>query len=186
MCIRDSLHALTVLKGNISVGDKLSAEVDSGLRERTRLNHSATHLMHEALRRILGEHVLQKGSLVDSERLRFDFSHGEAVSSKELSQVEDMVNQQIRANTAVKTELMNMDEALDAGAMALFGEKYGDTVRVLSMGEDSYSVELCGGTHVNRTGDIGLFRITAEMGVAAGVRRIEAVTGVGALSLIHI
>ena len=179
------LHALTVLEGNVAIGDKLSAEVDSGLRERTRLNHSATHLMHEALRRTLGEHVLQKGSLVDSERLRFDFSHGEAMTSEEISQVEDMVNHQIRSNTEVMTELMDMDDAVAAGAMALFGEKYGDTVRVLSMGEDGYSVELCGGTHVNRTGDIGLFRITAEMGIAAGVRRIEAVTGVGALAAVR-
>ena len=123
--------------------------------------------------------MYQKGSLVDSERLRFDFSHGEAMTSEEISQVEDMVNHQIRSNTEVMTELMDMDDAVAAGAMALFGEKYGDTVRVLSMGEDGYSVELCGGTHVSRTGDIGLFRITAEMGIAAGVRRIEAVVTSG-------
>ncbi|MEM1111052.1 MAG: alanine--tRNA ligase [Pseudomonadota bacterium] len=178
------VHHVKVLEGSIAVGDTVLATADAGVRQRTRLNHSATHLMHEALRRVLGEHVAQKGSLVDSERLRFDFSHGEAVSAAELKTIENMVNAQVRANTEVTTRLMDMESAIEAGAMALFGEKYGDEVRVLSMGEDSFSVELCGGTHVDRTGDIGLMRIVSESGVAAGVRRIEAVTGEGALALI--
>ena len=174
------LHHVRVLKGSVAVGDTLEAIVDCDVRQRTRLNHSATHLMHAALREVLGDHVVQKGSLVDSQRLRFDFSHSEAVTSEQLEQIEDLVNAQIRGNTAVQTEIMDMDSARAAGAMALFGEKYGDEVRVLSMGNDRYSVELCGGTHVARTGDIGLMRITSESGVAAGVRRIEAVTGEGA------
>ncbi|MAT91203.1 MAG: alanine--tRNA ligase [Halioglobus sp.] len=178
------LHHVTVLAGSVRVGDTLDAEVDPGLRQRTRLNHSATHLLHAALRRVLGEHVQQKGSLVDSEKLRFDFSHPEAVSADELKQIETLVNEQVRANTAVTTRLMGMEEAVAAGAMALFGEKYGDEVRVLSMGVDDFSVELCGGTHAARTGDIGLLRIVSESGVAAGVRRIEAVTGAGALALV--
>ncbi|WP_331346699.1 alanine--tRNA ligase [Cellvibrio sp. UBA7661] len=175
-----NLHIVRVLQGAISVGDTFSAKVDAGVRQATALNHSATHLMHAALRKILGEHVTQKGSLVDSERLRFDFSHFEAVSAEQLKAIETLVNDQIRANSVVATELCNMDEAKAKGAMALFGEKYGDTVRVLTMG-DGFSVELCGGTHVKRTGDIGLFRIVSESGVAAGVRRIEAITGVKAL-----
>tara|TARA_R110002110_G_scaffold392133_1_gene605577 strand:+ start:12380 stop:14989 length:2610 start_codon:yes stop_codon:yes gene_type:complete len=178
------LHHVKVLEGTVRVGDTLRAQVDASVRQRTRLNHSATHLMHAALRRVLGEHVTQKGSLVDSERLRFDFSHFEAVTAAELAEIERQVNAQIRANTPVTTRLMAMDEAMAAGAMALFGEKYGEEVRVLSMGEDDYSVELCGGTHVDRTGDIGLFRIISESGIAAGVRRIEAVTGAGALEAI--
>ncbi|MEQ9394686.1 alanine--tRNA ligase [Haliea sp.] len=178
------LHHVKVLEGMVRVGDRLQASVDASVRQRTRLNHSATHLMHAALRRILGEHVTQKGSLVDSERLRFDFSHFEAVTAAELAEIERQVNAQIRANTPVTTRLMTMDDAIAAGAMALFGEKYGEEVRVLSMGEDDYSVELCGGTHVDRTGDIGLFRIVSESGIAAGVRRIEAVTGAGALEAI--
>ncbi len=178
------LHHVKVLEGVISSGDKLAAKVDDNLRQRTRLNHSATHLLHAALREILGEHVQQKGSLVDSERLRFDFSHTEAVTPEQLRAIEDRVNGQVRANTDVQTRLMNMEDAKAAGAIALFGEKYGDEVRVLSMGEDNFSVELCGGTHVNRTGDIGLLRIIAESGVAAGVRRIEAVTGEAALAQI--
>ena len=178
------LHHVKVLQGSVRVGDRLHASVDASVRQRTRLNHSATHLMHAALRRVLGEHVTQKGSLVDSERLRFDFSHFEAVTHAELAEIADQVNAQIRANTPVSTRLMNMDDAIAAGAMALFGEKYGDEVRVLAMGEDDYSVELCGGTHVDRTGDIGVFRILSESGIASGVRRIEAVTGAGALASI--
>jgi alanyl-tRNA synthetase len=178
------LHHVKVLEGSVGKGDTVFGRVDASVRGNTRLNHSATHLLHAALRRVLGEHVQQKGSLVDSERLRFDFSHPEAVSAEELKTIEDMVNTQVRANTEVSTRLMNMDDAVAAGAMALFGEKYGDEVRVLAMGEDNFSVELCGGTHVSRTGDIGLVRVTSESGVASGVRRIEGVTGPGALALI--
>jgi len=178
------LHHVKVLQGSVKTADTLQTEVDNALRQRTRLNHSATHLLHAALRRVLGEHVQQKGSLVDSERLRFDFSHFEGVTAEQLKTIENMVNAQVRANTEVQTRLMSMDDAVAAGAMALFGEKYGDEVRVLSMGEDSFSVELCGGTHVSRTGDIGLMRIVSESGVASGVRRIEGVTGSGALALV--
>ena len=178
------LHHVTVLQGSVKCGDRLSTEVDAAVRQRTRLNHSATHLLHAALRRVLGEHVQQKGSLVDSQRLRFDFSHPEGVSAQQLKTIEAMVNEQIRSNTAVQTRLMSMDDAVASGAMALFGEKYGDEVRVLSMGDDNFSVELCGGTHVERTGDIGLVRIVSESGVASGVRRIEGVTGSAALELI--
>lgn len=176
------LHLVRVLQGAISVGDSVVAKVDASVRQATALNHSATHLMHAALRKVLGEHVMQKGSLVDSERLRFDFSHFEAVTADQLKAIETLVNDQIRANSVVATDLCDMEAAKARGAMALFGEKYGDTVRVLTMG-DGFSVELCGGTHVNRTGDIGLFRITSESGVAAGVRRIEAITGAKALAL---
>jgi alanyl-tRNA synthetase len=175
------LHHVTVTAGSIKVGDRVDSQIDATLRNRTRLNHSATHLLHEALRRELGDHILQKGSLVDSQRLRFDFSHGEPVSAETLASITAMVNDQVRANAEVSTELMSMDDAIAAGAMALFGEKYGDEVRVLTMGADGFSVELCGGTHVSRTGDIGLFWITGEAGVASGVRRIEAVTGEAAL-----
>ena len=176
------LHLVRVLQGAVSVGDSVVAKVDASVRQATALNHSATHLLHAALRKVLGEHVTQKGSLVDSERLRFDFSHFEALSPEQLKAIETLVNDQVRANTPVATELCDMDAAKAKGAMALFGEKYGDTVRVLTMG-DGFSVELCGGTHVNRTGDIGLLRITSESGVAAGVRRIEAITGATALAL---
>ena len=178
------LHHVNVLEGAVSLGDVLEARVDPELRQRTRLNHSATHLLHAALRKVLGDHVAQKGSLVDSERLRFDFSHPQAVSPAQLTAIENLVNAQIRANTEVSTRLMAMDAAVAAGAMALFGEKYGDEVRVLTMGEQDFSVELCGGTHASRTGDIGLLRILAESGVASGVRRIEAVTGSPALAAI--
>jgi len=178
------LHHVKVLQGSVSVGDVLQATVDAQVRQRTRLNHSATHLLHAALRKVLGDHVAQKGSLVDSERLRFDFSHPQAVSAAQLKEIEGLVNAQIRANTEVGTRLMTMEDAIAAGAMALFGEKYGDEVRVLSMGENDFSVELCGGTHVSRTGDIGLLRIVAESGVASGVRRIEGVTGSVALAAI--
>ena len=178
------LHHVKVLQGTLSKGDALQAQVDNDLRQRTRLNHSATHLLHAALREVLGDHVQQKGSLVDCQRLRFDFSHFEGVTPEQLKSIESRVNGQIRANTDVQTRLMSMDDAVEAGAMALFGEKYGDEVRVLSMGEEDFSVELCGGTHVSRTGDIGLVRIVSESGVASGVRRIEGVTGATALALL--
>ena len=178
------LHHVRVTAGVLTVGQAVSANVDPSVRQRIRLNHSATHLLHEALRRVLGAHVAQKGSLVDSERLRFDFSHGEAVSVEQLARITAMVNDEIRSNTPAQTQVMSMDDAVAAGATALFGEKYGDEVRVLSMGTEGFSVELCGGTHVERTGDIGLMLITAESGVASGVRRIEAVTGELALDLV--
>ncbi|GAB3091097.1 alanine--tRNA ligase [Aestuariicella hydrocarbonica] len=176
------LHVGVVLQGTLKKGDVVATQVDPDVRQATALNHSATHLLHAALREILGDHVTQKGSLVDSERLRFDFSHFEAVKPDELKAIEARVNQQILANSAVETELCNMERAQEKGAMALFGEKYGDEVRVLSMG-DGFSVELCGGTHVQRTGDIGQIRIVSESGVASGVRRIEAITGSKALAL---
>ncbi|MCZ6828125.1 MAG: alanine--tRNA ligase [Gammaproteobacteria bacterium] len=174
------LHHGQLLEGSIKLGDKLNTEVNAGVRGATALNHSATHLLHEALRRVLGEHVQQKGSLVDSQRLRFDFSHPQALHADELKQIERMVNDEIRRNTAVETRVTDMESAKAAGAMALFGEKYGDKVRLLSMG-DGFSVELCGGTHVGRTGDIGLLRLTSESGISAGVRRLEALTGAAAL-----
>jgi alanyl-tRNA synthetase len=176
-----NFHIGTVLSGTINAGDNVVAQVDKNLRQSIALNHSATHLAHEALRQVLGEHVSQKGSLVDSEKLRFDFSHNQAVTVQQLRQVEQIVNQQILRNTEVITQIMSMDQAKEQGAMALFGEKYSDEVRVLSMGGD-FSVELCGGTHVERTGDIGLIKITSETSVASGVRRIEAVTGQSALA----
>lgn len=178
------LHHGIVAKGGLSVGASVKAEADSSVRSATALNHSATHLLHAALRRVLGEHVQQKGSLVDSQRLRFDFSHFEAIKAEQLKALEDIVNTEIRRNTAVETEETDIETAKAKGAMALFGEKYGDQVRVLSMGGD-FSVELCGGTHVSRTGDIGLFKITSEGGVASGVRRIEAVTGAAALAYLN-
>jgi alanyl-tRNA synthetase len=177
------LHHGVILQGNLSVGDTVSVQVDEDVRQATTLNHSATHLLHAALRQVLGDHVTQKGSLVDSKKLRFDFSHFEGLTSDQLAEIEVMVNQQIRKNSDVTTTVTNMDHASELGAMMLFGEKYGDQVRVLAMGDDNFSVELCGGTHVARTGNIGLMRITAESGIAAGVRRIEAVTGAAALEL---
>ena len=171
------------LTGEVSNGDIAKLSVDPDNRKRTMSNHSATHIMHEALRRVLGEHVTQKGQMVDGERIRFDISHGAAISREELAKVEDQVNQVILQNSSASTQLMNPDAAMEAGAMALFGEKYGDEVRVLSLGEPidddpkAYSVELCGGTHVERTGDIALFKIVSEGAVAAGIRRVEAVTG---------
>jgi alanyl-tRNA synthetase len=168
--------------GTLAVGDSLRAEIDAARRAAIVLNHSATHLLHAALRQLLGEHVQQKGSLVAPDRLRFDFSHFQPVSPDELARIEDLVNAEVRANAAAQAEEMAYQAAIDAGAMALFGEKYGERVRVLRMG--SFSTELCGGTHVGRTGDIGLFKVSAESGVAAGVRRIEAVTGAGALAFV--
>ncbi len=176
------LHHVLVTQGSVNVGDKVETHIDNGLRARIRCNHSATHLLHAALRNILGDHVHQKGSLVDADKLRFDFSHYEGVSQEQLAAIESEVNQQILINSAVETVVTDMDDAIERGATALFGEKYGDVVRVLSMGE-GYSVELCGGTHVARTGDIGQLRITSEAGISSGVRRIEAVTNVAALEL---
>ena len=172
-------HIGQLRTGEIKVGEVLAAQVDHSRRSAIRLNHSATHLLHAALRKILGAHVTQKGSLVTAERLRFDFSHYSAVTADELHQIEQLVNAQVRANAPVETKLMNQEAAVAAGAMALFGEKYDDEVRVLRIGD--FSMELCGGTHAARAGDIGLFKIVSEGGVAAGVRRIEAVTGQGAL-----
>ena len=174
------MHIGRVMSGELKVGEQVSTSVDASVRQATALNHSATHLLHAALQQVVGEHVQQKGSLVNSERLRFDFSNNEAVSAEQIRQIEHIVNHEILRNTSVTTEVMTMDDAVNKGAMALFGEKYGDHVRVLSMGSD-FSVELCGGTHASRTGDIGLVRITGESSVASGVRRIEAVTGAKAI-----
>jgi alanyl-tRNA synthetase len=179
------VHVMKIERGTLAVGDAIELRVDAGRRDQIRANHSATHLLHEALRRVLGAHVSQKGSLVAPDRLRFDISHGKPMTADEIARVEAIVNDKIRQNTDVSTRLMTPDQAVKAGALALFGEKYGDEVRVLAMGRDqeakeregNYSVELCGGTHVGRLGDIALFKIISESGVAAGVRRIEALTG---------
>ena len=178
------LHHGVLVSGSLQVGASLNAVVDADVRQATARNHSATHLLHAALRQVLGEHVQQKGSLVDSQRLRFDFSHFEAIKPEQLRALEDIVNREIRLNSAVETEETDIETAKTKGAMALFGEKYGDNVRVLSMG-GGFSVELCGGIHAARTGDIALFKITSEGGVAAGVRRIEAVTGAPALAWLN-
>jgi alanyl-tRNA synthetase len=176
-------HHGTLESGTLAVGDVVQAKVDAALRERTRNNHSATHLMHAALRKVLGRHVQQKGSLVDPERTRFDFSHDKAMTADEIRRVEDIVNDAIRSNVPVSADVMKYDDAIKAGALAFFGDKYGDEVRVLAMGD--LSTELCGGTHVARTGDIGFFKIAAEGGIAAGVRRVEAVTGRGAVEFVQ-
>jgi alanyl-tRNA synthetase len=175
-------HVGRLISGVLRAGDRVIARVDGARRRATALNHSATHLLHAALRQVLGPHVQQKGSLVAPDRLRFDFAHFQAVTAEELARIERLVNEQIRANASAETREMPYDAAVAAGAMALFGEKYAADVRVLNIGE--FSMELCGGTHVGRAGDIGLFRILAETGVAAGVRRIEAVTGEGALDAV--
>lgn len=177
------VHYGEVVEGEFKLDQELSAQVDSSRRDAIRLNHTATHLLHAALKQIIGSHVQQKGSLVDAERARFDFSHFEALSPKQLQELETLVNERIRANDEVVTEIMTIDEAKKSGAVALFGEKYSDSVRVLSLGD--FSKELCGGTHASRTGDIGLFKITAEYGVASGVRRIEMVTGDYALQWVN-
>ena len=176
-------HIGKLAVGSLKVGDAVQADVDEARRARIRLNHSATHLMHAALRQVLGTHVSQKGSLVNDKVLRFDFSHNEAMKPEEIRAVEDLVNAQIRRNLPIETNIMDLEAAKAKGAMALFGEKYDERVRVLSMGD--FSTELCGGTHASRTGDIGLFRIISESGTAAGVRRIEAVTGESAITTVH-
>ena len=173
-------HVGVLENARITIGEKLSARVDADRRQSTVINHSATHLLHAALRNVLGEHVSQKGSLVTPERTRFDFSHFQALTAEQLQRIEDLVNAEIRHNAEAEVHHMDMQEALDFGAMALFGEKYGERVRVLRMGD--FSTELCGGTHVHRTGDIGVFKILSEAGVAAGVRRIEATTGAHAVA----
>ena len=176
-------HIGNLVKGSLKVGDLVTAAIDFELRERIRRNHSATHLLQAALQRILGNHVHQKGSLVNDSYLRFDFSHNQSITQEQIVEIENLVNQQIRCNLPVDVELMPIDEARNKGAMALFGEKYEDIVRVLTMGD--FSIELCGGTHVNRTGDIGLFKIISESSIASGVRRIEATSGQNAMDFIH-
>ncbi|NIH11994.1 MAG: alanine--tRNA ligase [Serratia symbiotica] len=176
-------HLGKLSQGSLKVKDRVDAQIDTERRNRICLNHSATHLLHAALCQTLGEHVAQKGSLVNDKYLRFDFSHYEAMKPEQIRRVEDLVNQQVRRNLLVQTEVMSLDDAKEKGAMALFGEKYDDNVRVLTMGD--FSTELCGGTHTSRTGDIGLFSIVTESGTAAGVRRIEAVTGEGAIAKLH-
>ncbi|MEN9559840.1 MAG: hypothetical protein RLZZ502_1051, partial [Pseudomonadota bacterium] len=175
-------HHGCLASGTLKLGDAVEAKVDVTRRSRTVRNHSATHLMHKALREVLGAHVQQKGSLVDADKTRFDFAHSEAMTAAQIAQVEELVNQEILANAPTQARLLPIEEAKKTGAMMLFGEKYGDEVRVLDIGS---SRELCGGTHVHATGDIGLFKITSEGGVAAGVRRVEAVTGMNALAYVQ-
>lgn len=179
------IHSGKVDTGELHLGESVDAHIDVEKRQAIRLHHSATHLLHAALRQVLGEHVAQKGSLVSFDKLRFDFSHLQAVSADELHQIERIVNQQIRANTSIKTQIMNIEEAKSTGAMALFGEKYDEQVRVLTMGEEHFSIELCGGTHARNTGDLGVFKIVSETGVAQGVRRLEALAGEVALNWIN-
>ena len=182
------IHRGELAQGSLKIGDSVTAQVAGDDRQAITLNHSATHLMHSALRNVLGSHVSQKGSLVDAARLRFDFSHSSPVSAVELKAIEDQVNAEILRNSEVSKEVMPLDDAKEKGALALFGEKYGDEVRVVTIGDEKggeYSVEFCGGCHVDRTGDIGLFKITSESGISAGVRRIEATTGKGALALVE-
>ncbi|MDO6709890.1 alanine--tRNA ligase [Aliiglaciecola sp. 2_MG-2023] len=181
--LNDAVAHKGIANKDIKIGDVVDAQVEAQRRSAIKLNHSATHLMHAALKTILGEHVNQKGSLVDAERLRFDFSHFEAVTPQQILEIESLVNQHIRLNHRLDTKLMGLEEAKNAGAMALFGEKYDENVRVVSMGP--FSLELCGGTHVNQTGDIGLFKIVSESGIASGVRRIEAITGQAALQYVQ-
>jgi alanyl-tRNA synthetase len=176
-------HIGRMERGALRVGDRVRAVVDAGRRQATVYNHSATHLLHAALRKVLGPHVMQKGSLVEAPRLRFDFAHFEPVTPEQLEEIERIVNNEIRANRMAETAVMPLDKALESGAMALFGEKYDERVRVVRMGD--FSTELCGGTHVSRTGDIGCFKIVSETGIAAGVRRIEALTGQGALDYVR-
>src|SRR5205814_2119655 len=176
------VHVGRLEHGSMRVGDTLTARVDGARRQATALNHSATHLLHAALRKVLGEHVAQKGSLVAPDRLRFDFSHFQPLTVAEKQKVEDLVNARVLKNLPAETQVLAIADAKKAGAIAFFGEKYGDTVRVLTMGE---SKEFCGGTHVARTGDIGLFKITEETGIAQGVRRLEAVTGEGAVAYVR-
>ncbi len=177
------IHKAKVVKGSVKTGDTLTLKVDAQRRRRTAVNHTATHILHAALRKVLGDHVKQSGSLVSDTRLRFDFTHFSAISAEELASIENYANQWIRENHTVSTREMSMDDAVKAGATALFEEKYGDVVRVVSQGE--FSQELCGGTHTDRSGNIGCFKIVSEGGIASGVRRIEAVTGQAAFDKIH-
>ncbi|MCH1416848.1 MAG: DHHA1 domain-containing protein, partial [Gammaproteobacteria bacterium] len=179
------LHKAIINKGSLKNGDVINMSVEKDKRSATAIHHSSTHLLHAALKQVLGDHVQQKGSLVDESKLRFDFSHPKPLSKDEISSIEEIVNRESLNNLEVKTEVMDLDDAISSGAQALFGEKYEDEVRVLSMGDKSFSVELCGGTHIKRTGDVGVFVITSQSSVASGVRRIEALGGKKALEHIN-